>query len=198
WGSRPVFLDRIPSRMRTRVVAAHGGDTGHFLVRRAVVDLLRGDLHRVEPLRPRPRKDTTGAGGHGGADGHTGTLQDHSRRPDTPLNGGLGKKHAVIQSGHLLPQGVVWPTNGHGSSLGRPPTAGQLIFRGIFVRFPDRCVRGRAWRHERAAVPAVTGLRARRAGGFPVARATSRSPVSQRGVTATPPVCYWRRAASGH
>src|SRR5262245_11022829 len=91
WGSRPVFLDRIPSRMRTRVVAAGGGDTGHLLVRRAVVDLLRGDLRLVEPLRPRPRKDPTGAGGHEGANGQTGTLQDHSRRPGTPRNGGLGK-----------------------------------------------------------------------------------------------------------
>src|SRR5215467_8669652 len=60
WGSRPVFLDRIPSRMRTRVVAASGGDAGHFLVRRAVVDLLCGDLRLVEPLRPRSREGPTG------------------------------------------------------------------------------------------------------------------------------------------
>src|SRR6478672_10107148 len=145
WGSRPVFLDRIPSRMRTRVVAAVGGDTGHLLVRRAVVDLLCGDLQLVEPLRPRPREDTTGAGGHGGADGQTGTLQDRSRRPDTPLIGSLGKKHAVTQCGHLLPQGVIWPTYGHVSSLGRPPPAGQLIFRGIFGRPRAAAGCGRTW-----------------------------------------------------
>src|SRR5215471_20993574 len=71
WGSRPVSLDRIPSWLRTRVVAAIGGDTGHFLVRRAVVDLLYGDLRVVEPLRPRSRKGPTAAGGPGGADGQT-------------------------------------------------------------------------------------------------------------------------------
>src|SRR5215467_4387180 len=136
WGSRPVFLDRIPSRMRTRVVAASGGDAGHFLVRRAVVDLLCGDLRLVEPLRPRPRKGPTGAGGHGCADGQTGTLQDRSRRPGTPLNGGLGKKHAVIQSGHLLPQGVVWPTYGHASKPREATPRGATDFPGDLPPVP--------------------------------------------------------------
>src|SRR5262245_8752464 len=108
WGSRPVFLDRIPSRMRTRVVAAVGGDAGHFLVGRAV-DLLQGDLRLVVPLRPRSREDTTGVGRREDAAGQTGTLQDRSRRPGTPLIGSLGKKHAVTQCGHLLPRSVVGP-----------------------------------------------------------------------------------------
>src|SRR5215470_561083 len=106
WGSRPVFLDRIPSRMRTRVVAAGGGDTGHFLVRRAA-DLPQGDLRVAVPLRTRSRKDTTGAGGH--ADGQTGALCARSKRPGTPLTGSLGKKHAVTQCGHLLPRSVDGP-----------------------------------------------------------------------------------------
>ena len=108
WGSRPVFLDRIPSRMRTRLVAAVGGDTGHFLVLLAG-DLLNGGLHRVMCLRPRPSKDTAGAGGHWDVCGHTGALCARSKRPDTPLAGSLAKKHAVAQCGHLLPQGVVVP-----------------------------------------------------------------------------------------
>src|SRR5215831_16828270 len=108
WGSRPVSLDRIPSRMRTRVVAAIGGDTGHFLVGRAA-DLPQGDLRLAVPLRTRSRKDITGAGGHEDADGQTGTLQDRSRLPGTPLIGSLGKKHAVTQCGHLLPRSVDGP-----------------------------------------------------------------------------------------
>src|SRR5215467_1714141 len=171
WGSRPVFLDRIPSRMRTRVVAAVGGDTGQFMVRRAVVDLLRGDLRPVEPLRLRPRKDTTGAGGHGGANGHTGTLQDHSRRPGTPLTGGLGKKHAAIQSGHLLPLSVVRPTYGHVSSLGRPPLAGQLIFPGIFRRSRQKMGADASGGTRRPLARAAAACRARHAGRIPGDRA---------------------------
>jgi hypothetical protein len=108
WGSRPVFLDRIPSRMRTRLAAADGGDTGHFLVLLAG-DLLNGDIHRVICLRPRPSKDTTGAGGQRDVCGHTGALCARSKRPGAPMAGSLAKKHAVAQCGHLLPQGVVGP-----------------------------------------------------------------------------------------
>ena len=190
--------------MRTRVVAAGGGDTGHFLVRRAVVDLLCGDLRVVEPLRPRSHRDLTSAGGHGGADGQTGTLQDRSRRPDTPLNGGLGKKHAVIQSGHLLPQGDVWPTYGHGSSLGRPPPTGQLVFPGdlwLISREMSSRSRGQPRDPDRPGAPgghwpgAATGPRAKGSGRFLVAgsiRAAHRparaaSPLRQRFVTAALP-----------
>src|SRR5262245_1652443 len=183
--------------MRTRVVAAGGGDTGHFLVRRAVVDLLRGDLHVAEPLRPRPRKDLAGAGGHGGANGHTGTLQDHSSRPGTPLNGGLGKKHAVIQSGHLLPQGVVWPTYGHASKPREATPAGQLIFRGDLPPVPGARVR------THPAAPGGRGpapppaRRARHAGRIPVTGASGRSPAGQSGLTAAPAVCHWRPGRHG-
>ena len=120
WGSRPVFLDRIPSRMRTRVVAVIGGDAGHFLVRRAVWTC----CGRSSPGRAASAaagKDTTGAGGQRAACGQTGTLCARSKRPGTPLAGSLAKKHAVAQCGHLLPQDVVWPTYGHGSSLARTP-----------------------------------------------------------------------------
>src|SRR5439155_17414603 len=96
WGSRPVFLDRIPSRMRTRVVAAIGGDAGHFLVRRAV-DLLQGDLRLVVPLRPRPGKDT--AGGQRAACGQTGALWARGKRPGTPLAGRLAREHAAAHCG---------------------------------------------------------------------------------------------------
>jgi hypothetical protein len=94
--------------MRTRVVAAIGGDAGHFLVRRAV-DLLQGDLRLVVPLLPRPGKDTAGAGGQRAACGQTGALCARSKRPGTPLAGSLAKKHAVAQCGHLLPLDVVGP-----------------------------------------------------------------------------------------
>jgi hypothetical protein len=100
-----------------------------------------------------------------------------------------------------------WPTYGHVSSLGRPPLAGQLIFRGIFGRLRAAAAFGRNWPRRRAAGPyrgrpprqaggtdsrrlPRPARRARKTDGFPAAGAAGRSPAGQGGVTVAPPVCH--------
>jgi hypothetical protein len=95
------------------------------------------------------------------------------------------------------------------TGLGRPPTAGQLIFRGIFGRLRAAAGCGRTWPHKTAGgpyrgqpaapgrrdgFPAATtaGLPRQTGGTDPAAGASGRSPAGQAGVTVASPVCHWR------
>src|SRR5207248_11111595 len=130
-GSRPVFLDRIPSPMRTQLGAVDGGTVGH---ERVLLEL------RLRPL-------DHDIAGHGGARGHeaAAVLDELSAHfaPWTWTCARDGKGFARsrtgdgvadrcdVHRGHLPPCSVVGPLIGHGRSLRSRWLTGQLVFRHV-------------------------------------------------------------------
>src|SRR5215813_5979518 len=121
WGSWPVWLDRIPGRMRTQCTTTNGGDTGRTGVLLLADALLRGGIRLASRMggvaeahgaRLRSQARDDGRSSRPGGDRRLGTPTGNGRAaadergtragPRARWHRGIGRPDVAQHSGHLL------------------------------------------------------------------------------------------------